>query len=317
MIGAMIGEPGWTIRTSLTKVREWCAPAEVEQVRRFNRLVAQRVGALSDRFLSRDRPMAEARLLWEIGAGQDCEVRELRTRLGLDSGHASRLLRALEADRLVEVVQSAADRRVRRARLTRRGLGEWAELDRRSDQLAASFLAPLSDRQRARLLSAMADVERLLTAATVEIRHVDPTHPDAQLCLRRYFAELDRRSEGGLDPSQALPVEPEAVRPPAGEMLIAYLRADAIGCGAVKHRPGAPAEVKRMWVSEGARGLGLGRRLLGELEAQAARSGASLVRLDTNRALTEAIALYRSSGYVEVPPFNAEPFAHHWFEKHL
>lgn len=286
----------------------------VERIRRFNRLVAERVGALNDRFLARGRPMAEARMLWEIGR-EGSEVRALRARLGLDSGHASRLLRSLEHDGLVEVATSPADRRVRAARLTPAGLGERAVLDRRSDELAASFLTPLSAPQRVRLLSAMDEVERLLTAAMVEIRRVDPADPDARSCLRRYFAELDRRSEPGLDPSLALPVEPSEVRPPAGEMLVAYLRSEAVGCGAVKYRGAASSEIKRMWVSETARGLGLGRRLLSELEARATAMGASAVRLDTNRALTEAIALYRSSGYVEVSPFNAEPFAHHWFEK--
>jgi ribosomal protein S18 acetylase RimI-like enzyme len=72
-----------------------------------------------------------------------------------------------------------------------------------------------------------------------------------------------------------------------------------------------------MWVSPSTRGLGLGRRILGELEALAARSGARLVRLETNRSLVEAIALYRSAGYREVPAFNDEPFADHWFEKEL
>jgi ribosomal protein S18 acetylase RimI-like enzyme len=72
-----------------------------------------------------------------------------------------------------------------------------------------------------------------------------------------------------------------------------------------------------MWVSSSARGLGLGRRLLGELETAAARGGATIVHLETNRALTEAIALYRSAGYREVPAFNDEPFADHWFEKRL
>jgi ribosomal protein S18 acetylase RimI-like enzyme len=70
-------------------------------------------------------------------------------------------------------------------------------------------------------------------------------------------------------------------------------------------------------VAEEARGTGLGRRLLIELEDRAARSGATVARLETNRALTEAIAMYRSSGYAEVPAFNDEPFAHHWFEKRL
>jgi ribosomal protein S18 acetylase RimI-like enzyme len=72
-----------------------------------------------------------------------------------------------------------------------------------------------------------------------------------------------------------------------------------------------------MWVAESARGLGLGRRLLATLEQLARDSGAGVVQLETNDALVEAIALYRSTGYEEVPPFNDEPFAHHWFAKAL
>src|SRR4051812_47840311 len=140
----------------------------VERVRRFNRAVAQRVGALDDRFLARDRPMAEARLLWEIGR-DGCEVRSLRSRLGLDSGHASRLLRALEGDGLIRVMPSSADGRVRRAELTTAGLAEREQLDGRSDDLAKSFLTPLTPGQRDQLVAAMGDVERLLTAALVEL----------------------------------------------------------------------------------------------------------------------------------------------------
>jgi ribosomal protein S18 acetylase RimI-like enzyme len=72
-----------------------------------------------------------------------------------------------------------------------------------------------------------------------------------------------------------------------------------------------------MWVDRSARGLGLGRRLLAELERQAAARGVGVVRLETNGALAEAIALYRSAGYCEVEAFNDEPYAHHWFEKEL
>jgi DNA-binding MarR family transcriptional regulator/GNAT superfamily N-acetyltransferase len=288
----------------------------VEQVRRFNRAVTQRVGALNDRFLARDRPLAEARLLWEIGR-EGGEVRSLRSRLELDSGQTSRLLRSLEADGLVRVSPSANDARVRTVRLTPAGRRERALLDRRSDDLAKSFLTPLAPKQRARLVAAMGEVERLLTAALVEVRSTDPAHPDAKACFRSYFAELDRRSESGFDPSQGISADPHELRPPAGLLLVAYLREEAIGCGAVKHHPDAPSEIKRMWVAETARGLGIGRRLLSELEASAMRSGADTVRLETNRALTEAIALYRSAGYAEVAAFNDEPFADHWFEKRV
>src|SRR3954467_6693475 len=118
--------------------------ASIERVRRFNRTVTQHVGALSDRFLARDRPLGEARVLWEIGV-EGCEVRALRSRLGLDSGPASRLLRALEADGLVRVAPSALDRRVRVARLTADGVAGRVLLDRGGDGLAASMLEPLDD----------------------------------------------------------------------------------------------------------------------------------------------------------------------------
>jgi len=288
----------------------------VEQVRRFNRTVTQRVGALDDRYLARDRPLAEARVLWEIGA-DGCEVRALRARLGLDSGHASRLLRALETDGMVRVEAGERDRRVRVARLTAAGLAELAVLDQRSEALAESLLAPLAPEQRERLVGAMRDVERLLTAAMVEIRDVDPEHPDARQCLRSYFAELERRSGAPFDPLIGSTAEPHELRPPAGEMVVAYLRAEAVACGALKHFDGGVCDLKRMWVADAARGLGLGRRLLADLEGRAARAGAGTVRLETNATLVEAIALYRSAGYREVPAFNDEPFADHWFEKTL
>jgi DNA-binding MarR family transcriptional regulator len=166
--------------------------AMVAQVRRFNRLVTERVGALEDHYLARGRPLGEARVLWEIG-DCGCDVRTLRSRLQLDSGYLSRLLRSLESAGLVDVGPNERDRRVRTARLTPAGVAERRVLDRRSDELARSFLEPLGDAQRARLVSAMADVERLLTAALVDVRSVDPTEPAAQQCLNAYFAEIDRR----------------------------------------------------------------------------------------------------------------------------
>jgi DNA-binding MarR family transcriptional regulator/GNAT superfamily N-acetyltransferase len=290
--------------------------AMVDQVRRFNRTVTERVGALSDHFLGLERPLGEARLLWEIGPG-GCEVRLLRARLGLDSGYLSRLLRSLESAGLVELAASESDRRIRVARLTAAGRAERATLDERSDDLARSLLAPLSSRQQERLLAAMREVERLLTAASVEITPVDPEHPDARYCLAEYVAELNRRSERGFDPSVGATALPHEVRPPAGRFFVAYLHGEPIGCGAVKHHGGAPAEIKRMWIAPAARGLGLGRRLLEELEECARAGGARAARIETSAVLTEALELYRSAGWVEVPAFNDEPFADHWFEKPL
>lgn len=291
----------------------------IAQVRRFNRTVTQRVGALNDHYLSRSRPLGEARVLWEIGehGGTGCDVRALRSRLQLDSGYLSRMLRSLEADGLITVETNGRDKRVRTAQLTKRGAAEVAVLDRRSDALARSLLEPLNDTHRERLTAAMDQVERLLTAALVDIAAVDPTHEDAQYCLREYFAELDRRFDTGFDPGQTLPTQLDEMRAPVGVFCVAMLRGEPIGCGALKFHPDRTAELKRMWVAPSARGLGVGRRLLDELGARAAANGSTSVRLDTNKALTEAIAMYRSAGYREIAPFNNEPYAHHWFEKAL
>jgi DNA-binding MarR family transcriptional regulator/GNAT superfamily N-acetyltransferase len=285
-------------------------------VRSFNRLVTERVGALNDHYLARDRPLGEARLVWEIG-NDGCDVRLLRSRLGLDSGYLSRLLRSLEASGLVVVEPSVEDGRVRRARLTPAGAAERELLDERSQELARSFLEPLSASRRERLVAAMHEVEVLLTAGLVEMEVADPSEPAAQHCLREYFAELGRRFEAGFDPALSISAEYDELRPPAGLLLVATLRREPVGCGALKFHDGEPAELKRMWVADSVRGLGIGRRLLGELERRAAAGGARIVRLETNNALTEAIELYRSSGYREVEAFNAEPYAHRWFEKQL
>jgi len=288
----------------------------IEQVRRFNRAVTQQAGALEDAFLARGRSLGQARVLWEIGP-DGCDVRELRARLGLDSGYLSRLLRALEHDGLITVGANEADRRRRSVRLTAQGRAERGEYDRRSDDAAAALLGPLSGRQRERLVGAMAEVERLLAASAVEIGVRDPGDPDARRCLRAYEDELSARFDGGFDPARSNSAADHEMTLPAGEFLVAVLHGEPVGCGALKFHPSAPAEVKRMWVSPAARGLGLSRRLLAELEAEAARHGVRVLRLETNRALTEAISLYRTAGYREVAAFNDEPYAHHWFEKEL
>jgi DNA-binding MarR family transcriptional regulator/GNAT superfamily N-acetyltransferase len=289
---------------------------EVARVRSFNRTVTQRVGALQDEYLSRGRPLGASRVLWEIG-DDATDVRELRARLDLDSGYLSRLLRSLERDGLVVVGADRDDKRVRTARLTAAGRAERDLLDRRSDELARSLLAPLSAEHRERLVEAMGVVERLLTAGLVEVAIEPPTTAAARFCLESYFAELNTRFDTGFDPALSISATPEDLAEPAGLLLVARLHGEPIGCGALKLRGDVPFYIKRMWVAPDARGLGVGRRILRELEDHARRRGAQVVHLETNKALREAASLYRSAGYVEVEPFNDEPYAHHWFEKRL
>jgi DNA-binding MarR family transcriptional regulator/predicted GNAT family acetyltransferase len=288
----------------------------VAQVRSFSRVVTERVGALDERFLGRERPLGEARLLWEIGP-EGLDVRDLRRRLRLDSGYASRLLRSLESQGLVVVEEAPGDRRVRRARLTTTGLAERAVLDGLADELAAETLEQLDEDERSRLVAAMAETERLLRASLFSIAAEDPASADAAWCIGQYYEELARRFPGGFDPALSLPADRHQLTPPSGLLLLARRGREAVGCGAVLFHDERPAEIKRMWIAPEARGSGLGRRLLRTLEQRARAAGASVLHLETNGELAEAIRLYRAEGYREVAAFSDDPYAQHWFEKRL
>jgi DNA-binding MarR family transcriptional regulator/GNAT superfamily N-acetyltransferase len=290
-------------------------PDPAAAIRRFNRTVTQRIGALNDEYLSRDRPLGVSRVLWEIEDGVD--VREIRERLDLDPGYLSRLLRQLEGENLVRVRPAPYDHRVRYAELTKAGQAERAILDESSNELARSILEPLNEEQRVRLIAAMTEVERLFNVGAIEIRVEDPTSRDAYFCMHSYYDELKSRFDAGFKVEESLAPGPDDLVEPNGLLLVAFLHKEPIGCGALRFHSDDEVDVKRMWVSSDARGLGVGRRILGELELEAQQRGYRSVRLETNRALKEAISLYKSSGYREVEAFNNETYAHHWFEKEL
>jgi len=288
---------------------------DIQTLRRFSRTVSQRTGVLETDYLGSGRPLAEARLLFEVGR-QGCTVRELRQRLGFDPGYLSRLLRALEKDGLIESVPDASDARVRHITLTDKGDAEWQLLDDRSEALAATLLSPLPDIQRERLVSAMAQVERFLRASGLRIEHADADSPEARACIEAYFNELQQRFDNGFDPALTVSANPEELTPPAGYFLLAWLDGEAVGCVALKVKSGS-GEIKRMWVAESARGIGVAQRMLDAAETLARKAGVQILQLDTSRDLIEARALYLRNGYKEIPAYNDNPYADHWFEKHL
>ena len=287
----------------------------ITALRSFNRTVTRRIGALEERFLGRHRSLGACRVLFEIGGG-GIEIRALRARLQLDSGYLSRLLRGLEGDGLIRTTQAPGDARVGYVILTAPGRKELATLNRLSDTAAASILESLSPKQQEVLTTAMAAVERLLRAAAIRLEVTAPGSPDARYCLEQYFKELSARFAGGFDPKLSISADAGELTPPRGYFVLAALEGDPVGCGALKCHADF-GEIKRMWVKGSARGLGVGRRILLHLEELARSRGIRLLRLETNDTLKEAQALYRSSGYQEVSAFNAEPYAHHWFEKRL
>lgn len=292
--------------------------ADTDVVRRFNRTYTQRIGALDDSFLGLGLPLGLARLVFEIGSRPGgTTARDLRVRLGLDSGHLARQLRSLEERRLVVVRPDPDDRRRRLVALTRRGGALRRRLDDRSEQLAARLVEPLTQRQRSRLTEALATADLLVRAATVELVEVDPRSPTARSAVGQYFAELDARFPGGFDVAAA---EAEDVADPelhVVRFLVATSDGDPVACGGVREVEPGVGEIKRMWVHDGWRGAGLGARLLRHLEDLSAQMGHRVVRLDTNGTLTEAIAMYERAGYRPIERYNDNPYAQAFFEKAL
>lgn len=287
---------------------------DILHVRRFNRMFAQRIGALRDSYQDLGRPLSEARMIYEIGP-DGASVRTLRAKLGLDSGYASRLLRKLESQGLVKTRASRTDARVRRAELTAKGLRVLAGIDRTGDKVAGDLIATLRTPERRRLLAAMDEVERLTRGAGVTINAEKVSAAESQWCLNQYFAEIAKRFDAGFDPQKGLPASNAELSPPRGVFLVARLDGQPVGCGALMVDAGSIGHIRRMWIAPEARGIGLGRRMLDALENQARKLGLDTLRLETNKNLKEAQAMYRSCGYRETPPFSDEPYAHYWFEK--
>ncbi|HMC71566.1 MAG TPA: GNAT family N-acetyltransferase [Mycobacteriales bacterium] len=153
----------------------------------------------------------------------------------------------------------------------------------------------------------------------MRIEPADASSEESQRLLASYFAELARTFPAGFDPNAGTTNDdPVEISPPRGVFLV--VRDDdgtAVGCGGLKLLDGDTAEIKRMWLDPATRGRGLGALLLDALEDQARKLGATEGVLDTNATLEAALTLYRLHGWREVPAYNDNPYATHWFAKEL
>ncbi|MCP3469399.1 bifunctional helix-turn-helix transcriptional regulator/GNAT family N-acetyltransferase [Bradyrhizobium sp. CCGUVB1N3] len=286
----------------------------ISRVRRFNRAVTSAVGALDTSFLGRGRPLGAARVLNAIGHGRE-DVAEIRDYLGLDSGLMSRLLRSLEEEGMVETSLHEDDARRRVARLTRAGRREFNAYEALSNSQAEALLARHS--QADALLAAMDMIGSALGQSRTTLTEMNPRGDEARYCLGEYYAELGRRFKQGFDVKLSRDPDAKDMVRPRGSFIVAMSDSLPIGCVGLKGTDHGYAEIKRLWVSPSARGLGLGRRLMDAAESAARELGITVLRLDTNSALPEAGQLYRRTGWSEIPRFNDDPYPDLFFEKRL
>ncbi|MEC7761757.1 MAG: helix-turn-helix domain-containing GNAT family N-acetyltransferase [Pseudomonadota bacterium] len=289
-------------------------PTDIDRIRRFHRTVTRETGVMDQSFLGRGRPLGSARVLNAIGRGMG-EVAAIRDYLGLDSGLMSRLLRGLEDEGLVETTPSPDDARRRVAGLTDRGRAEFEAYENLSNTRAQRLLDHHPN--RADLLAAMDLIASALGQHAVEFVECDPRAPDAVWCLGEYFGELARRFERGFEVHLSRDPEATDMIRPKGAFFVAMSDGLPIGCGGLKGHDGTWGEVKRLWVSPSARGLKLATRLMEVIEATARDLGMSVLRLDTNSQLPEAVAMYRRLGWTEIERFNDDPYPDVFFEKRL
>ncbi|MBW6418675.1 helix-turn-helix domain-containing GNAT family N-acetyltransferase [Celeribacter sp. PS-C1] len=286
----------------------------VSRIRRFNRAVTTETGVLDQSFLGRGRPLGAARVLNAIGpAGR--AVSDIRAFLDLDTGLLSRLLRSLEDEGLIDVAEDRKDKRRRFAVLTPEGHREYEAYEALSNDRAQALLDRHPHPEQ--LLAAMDLIASALGRDRIEIVEMDPDSPTAFHCLESYYAELATRLSAGYDPAKAARAGSEDMRPPRGQFLVALSDGLPSGCVGLKGTDKGYAEIKRLWVAPSARGLGLAKRLMSEVENHAREMGITTLRLDTNSALPEAAGLYQRLEWSEIDRFNDDPYPDLFFEKRV
>lgn len=152
----------------------------------------------------------------------------------------------------------------------------------------------------------------------LEVRPEPATGVLATTLLSSFIDEMVSRLPGGFDPVRSVSATPSEMTPPAGDFLVVFDPSGVgVGCGGLKCLGSGVFEIKRMWIAPSHRRRGYARALLATLEARASALGGVELCLDTSEVLAEAVALYRTCGYVEIDPYNDNPYASLWFAKRV
>jgi DNA-binding MarR family transcriptional regulator/GNAT superfamily N-acetyltransferase len=277
---------------------------QVRQVRAFNRFYTRRIGVLEEGLLHSPFSLTEARVLFELAAGEVTDAAGLARELGLDPGYLSRILHGFRRQRLIASRANRHDRRRRRLELTVAGRAAFAELDRRSQEETGALLRPLPPAERDRLLAALQTVERVLgapppPAPTFLLR--EPRPGDLGWVVQRhgavYAAEYgwDARFEAlvaGVVADFVAHFDPRRDRG-----WIAEREGENVGSVFVVRQSDAVAKLRLLLVEPSARGHGLGARLVDECIRFARSAGYRTLTLWTNDVLHAARRIYEAAGF--------------------
>jgi DNA-binding MarR family transcriptional regulator/GNAT superfamily N-acetyltransferase len=277
------------------------ADSRVEAVRRFNRLYTRRIGALQAAHLDTPFSLTEARVLYELAHRDDLTLSVLAAELRLDPGYLSRLLRALERRGLVARRRAAGDSRRQLLRLTPKGARAFADLEARTRDEVGGMLRELPGEARARLVEALGAVENLLGGQASSVRLRPHRHGDIGWVVQRH-GELYREEYGYDERFEALVAEIAArfiQRYDARRERCWIAERDGVRVGAVflVRKSEKTAQLRLLLVEPAARGLGLGKRLVGECIAFARQAGYRRLVLWTQSELAAARGMYVKAGF--------------------
>ncbi|MEO8563806.1 MAG: helix-turn-helix domain-containing GNAT family N-acetyltransferase [bacterium] len=284
--------------------------ADVDRVRQFNRFYTRVVGALDEAHLETPYSLAEGRVLFELAHRTSPTAAVVGAELGLDAGYLSRLLRRLERRRLIKRTRSPADGRESHLALTAAGRAAFRSLDTRASDAIAGLLEPLDADARRRLVGATETIGSLLgapsakgAAATPAVVLRPPRSGDLGWVVFRH-GELYAREYGWNQHFMALVARVvadyvDAFDPARDCCWIAELHGERVGSVFVTKDPTRPgvAKLRLLLVEQGARGHGIGRRLVDECTRFARDAGYHTISLWTNSVLTAARKIYTEAGY--------------------
>lgn len=279
----------------------------IDAVRRFNRFYTQRVGALHKGFVGSPYPLAEARLVYEIGHRGETTASELGRDLDLDAGYVSRLLHSLRRRGVVQGKPAPNDARTSVLSLTEKGRKSYAMLDDRSRELTTAMLARLPGEGREKLVGAMQAIETLLNGekpkGAITLRAHRPG--DMGWIVERH-AVLYHEQDGWGAAFEALVAGIvkdflENFDPEREHCWIAERGGERVGCVFVVKQSASVAKLRLLIVEPSARGAGLGRRLVEECIAFSRAKGYKKLVLWTHAHLLAARSIYRAAGFKRLP----------------
>jgi DNA-binding MarR family transcriptional regulator/predicted N-acetyltransferase YhbS len=287
--------------------------AQADIVRQFNRFYTVHLGLLRGRYLDTDYSLSESRILYELSQNPGCTANQLRTKLDLDAGYMSRLLRSLTERGLVQGARSEQDKRATLLSLTPHGQATVDDINRQASAETVRMLDQLEEAQRAELLEAMRKMQDILSPPVRVIRATAAHLKDARHLLHEYFDVI----------GVVLRDDDAAIRAflndASSAMWIAYVDGAPAACVAMRPLPevAGAAECKRLYVADKYRRRGLADALMQALETHAAEAGHDAVYLDTKDDLIGAIKLYDRLGYERCERYNDNPQATIFMRKRL